>query len=292
MSEKEQLRQQIEEAFEKKYEFENDNFGGPGNGCDDYRNIPDDVFKKRHELRETYKTLKNQFKEKYGHEYDEKVNEEELKEKEFEKLYGNWYSSFMFSAFGSGNPASKEYYDKLKQWCIDNKQEGLKFIKEMLEREPNDIVMILQDLYAEKLGIKIEGFMPLQSVCNLWLNVLNKYEGLSKGKLKDYYKAYDKYKKYMDKHYMAWRPNLENDPNVTREEFERGERNKKSRRSWHDFPLSILTDEEISELHDKGYLINKNQMFHIEELKEFYNKVKAEFEKRKINNISEKDFDL
>lgn len=285
MSEKEQLRQQVEEAFEKKYKFENDNFSGPGNGCDDYRDIPDDVFKKRRELRETYETLKKQFKEKYGHEYDEKINEEELKEKEFEKLYWNWYSSFMFSAHGSCNPTSKEYYDKLKQWCIDNKQEGLKFIKEMLEKEPNDIVMILQDLYAEKLGIKIEGFMSLQSVCNLWLNVLNKYEGLSKGKLKDYYKAYDKYKKYMDKHYMHWRPNLENDPNITREEFERGERNKESRRSWHNFPLSILTDEEITELHDKGYLTNKNQMFHIEELKEFYNKVKVEFEKRKTNKL-------
>lgn len=201
-------------------------------------------------------------------------------EKEFSKLFWNWMNSFGVSAFGCGDPAAQEPYAKLKDWCKEHKQESLKFIKEILEDEPNDIVMVLQDLYADELGIKIEGFMPLQAVCNLWLNILNKYEGLSKGKLKDYYKSYDKYKKYMDKHYMSWRPNLENDPNVTRKQFEEGQRNGEERRSWHDFSLSILTDAELLELYNKGYITNHNQMFYIKELKSFYENVKEELHKR------------
>ena len=47
--------------------------------------------------------------------------------------------------------------------------------------------------------------------------------------------------------------------------------------------LDDLNENYIIELNDKGYLTNKNQMFYIEELKEFYNKVKAELEKRKTN---------
>lgn len=272
MTEKEQLRQQVEEAWDKYYKFEQDEFSGPGNGCDDYRDIPDDVFKKRRELKEAFEKLKRNFKEQYGHEYNEK---EISKEDQFKELYCNWIYSFGVSAFGCGAPEAQEPYGKLREWCKENKEDIIRFIKEILEEEPNDIVMILQDLYAEELGIKIDGYMPLDMWCNMWLNILNK--DIKKGKItKDYYKGYRKYKKYLDKHYMSWRPNLENDPNITRKQFEEGQRNGEERRSWHKFPLSILTDEELLKLHETGFIDNRCQMKYIEELQPFYDKVKEE----------------
>lgn len=206
------------------------------------------------------------------------------KEKEFERLFWDWMNSFGVSAFGSSDPGAQEPYKKLLEWCKNNKKESLQYIKEILEDEPNDIVMILQELYADELGIKIEGFMPLDAICNLWLNILNKYEGLSKGKIKDYYKDYHKWKKYLDKHYISWRPNLEDNPNVTQEEFKRGLKNKDKQKQWHDFPLSIMTNGEITELYSKGYITEPKQMFFIQELKGFYDKVKQEAIKRGIIN--------
>ena len=201
------------------------------------------------------------------------------KEQEFEQLYKDWIYSFGVSAFGCSDPAAQEPYAKLKEWCKNNKEDAIKFIKEILEDEPNDIVMILQDLYGEE-HFKIEGFMPLDQICNVWLNILNCT--IKKGKLKDYYKDYRKWKKYLDKHYMSWRPNLENDPNVTQKQYKEGQRNGEERRSWHDFPLSILNDAELEELYENGYLSKNKQMKFIEELKPFYAKVKNELEKRKL----------
>lgn len=203
-----------------------------------------------------------------------------IKKEEFEKLYFDWVYSFGVSAFGSSTPAAKEPYEKLKEWCRNNKKESLQYIKEILEDEPNDIVMILQDLYADELGVKIEGFMPLESVCNLWLNILNRNDKLKKGKLYDYYKDYRKWKDYLDKNYMYWRPNLENNPNVTQEEFKQGKRNKESNRSWHEFPLSILKDEELEKLYKEGHLGDMTK--YIQELHFFYNQVEEEIKRRKL----------
>ena len=86
------------------------------------------------------------------------------KEEEFAELYNKWYSSFIFSAHGSADSCAKEPYAKLKEWCETNKNEAIKFIKKILENEPNDIVMILQDLYGEEY-VKFGGFIPLDKLC-------------------------------------------------------------------------------------------------------------------------------
>ena len=206
------------------------------------------------------------------------------KEEEFAELYNKWYSSFIFSAHGSADPCAKEPYNKLIEWCRNNRGDALLFIREILMEEPNDIVNLLDDLYKEEFNVCLDGFCPLDAYCNLWLNVTDaEFDGKH---MKDYYKDYRKWKKYLDKHYMSWRPNLENDPNVTQEEYKQGKRNKESNRKWHDFPLSILTDAELEELNEKGYLSKNGQMKFIEELKPFYAKVKNELEKR--NEIKNK----
>ena len=81
---------------------------------------------------------------------------------------------------------------------------------------------------------------------------------------------------------MSWRPNLENDPNVTQEEFKNGKRNKESNRSWHKFPLSILKDEELEQLYKEGHLGDMTK--YIEELHFFYNQVEEEIKRRKLKS--------
>lgn len=53
----------IKKAWNEYYHFKEDYFGGPGNGCDDYRDIPDEVFKKRRELEEKVKKLQKEYDE-------------------------------------------------------------------------------------------------------------------------------------------------------------------------------------------------------------------------------------
>ena len=45
--------------------------------------------------------------------------------------------------------------------------------------------------------------------------------------IKDYYKDYNEYYKYLEKHYIHWNQFTENDQNVTFKEFKQGKRNEK-----------------------------------------------------------------
>lgn len=208
-------------------------------------------------------------------------------EKEFIDLYNKWQSSFMFSAFGSADPRARVFYEALIDWCKKHHDEALEYIKEILTDEPNQVVKILDDLYSKEFNFTFEGYCPLDLWCNIWLNILNNDIDLTKSKpkknqIKDYYKDYNKYKKYMKEHYMSWRPNLEDDPNVTQEEFKQGKRNNKNmKRKWHEFPLSILKDEELEKLYNEGHLGDMTK--YIAELHFFYNQVEEEIKRRKLN---------
>lgn len=47
----------VKKAWQEYYDYKERHFGGPGNGCDDYRDIPDEVFKKKRELEEKARKL-------------------------------------------------------------------------------------------------------------------------------------------------------------------------------------------------------------------------------------------
>ena len=151
------------------------------------------------------------------------------KEEEFAELYNKWYSSFIFSAHGSADPCAKESYNKLIEWCKNNRGDALLFIREILMEEPNDIVNLLDDLYKEEFNVCLDGFCSLDAYCNLWLNVTDaEFDGRH---MKDYYVNWREWRKYLEKHYISWNPFKENDPNVTQEEYKQGKRNKESNRS-------------------------------------------------------------
>ena len=145
---------------------------------------------------------------------------------EFLDLYHKWHNTFIFSAHGSADPKAKESYDELKKWSLENKKEALESIKEILLEEPNSIVQLLPEI--SRKDIKIEGYMPLDILCNLWLNILNHDINDNHGQkeLKDYYKDYREFHEYMKDHYIQWNPVHEENPNITLEEFKQGKRNK------------------------------------------------------------------
>ena len=64
---------------------------------------------------------------------------------EFLDLYNKWHSSYIFSAFGSSDPRAKGSYEQLKEWCENHKGDSLQYIRELLLKEPGDIVRILDD---------------------------------------------------------------------------------------------------------------------------------------------------
>lgn len=51
------MNTELDKAWEEYHTFEEKWFRCVGNGCDDYRDIPDWVFKKRRELKEKYEKL-------------------------------------------------------------------------------------------------------------------------------------------------------------------------------------------------------------------------------------------
>ena len=142
---------------------------------------------------------------------------------EFLKLYNKWHSSYVFSAHGSADPAAKIHYEKLKEWCANNKGDALLYIRELLLKEPNDIVRILDDLYKDRFEFNVDGFCPLDMYCNLWLNITN--AEFDNEHIIDYYKDWREWDAYLKTNYIAWNPFKEEDPNVTLEEFKQGKRN-------------------------------------------------------------------
>lgn len=135
---------------------------------------------------------------------------------EFLDLYNKWRNTFIFSAHGSADPKSKESYEELRKWALENKNEFKSSAIELLEEGPNDIVMLLNDIF----DFEVEGWMPLDIICNIWIN-------LYKGTINvDYYKDYREFHEYMKDHYIPWNPFHEEDPNITLEEFKQGKRNK------------------------------------------------------------------
>jgi len=146
-----------------------------------------------------------------------------MDKQEFLDLYNKWHSSFIFSAHGSADPAAKEHYNKLIEWCKNNRGDALRYIREILLEEPNDIVNLLDALYKEEFNFSYDGFCPLDEYCNLWLNVTDsEFDGKH---IKDFYKDWKEWHKYLEKNYIPWNPFEEQDPNITFEEFKTGKRN-------------------------------------------------------------------
>ena len=56
-------KEQVDKAWKEWNDYKENHFGGPGNGCDDYRDIPDEVFRKKIELENKARKLQKKYDE-------------------------------------------------------------------------------------------------------------------------------------------------------------------------------------------------------------------------------------
>lgn len=56
-------KEQVDKAWKEWNDYKEKYFGGPGNGCDDYRDIPDEVFRKKRELEDKARKLQKEYDE-------------------------------------------------------------------------------------------------------------------------------------------------------------------------------------------------------------------------------------
>lgn len=143
--------------------------------------------------------------------------------KEFEELYNKWEEDTMF--LSCRDFQNEPGFIALLEWSKEHKKEAIDSIKEMLLKEPDFVVYILDELFDHPLST--DGYVSLEAYCNFWLILLDYYENGEKklNTSSDYYNDWREYQKYMKHNYIAWNPFKENDPNVTLEEFKMGKRN-------------------------------------------------------------------
>ena len=104
----------IKKAWNEYYRFKEDHFGGPGSGCDDYRDIPDEVFKKRRELEEKVKKLQKEYDKQQGYvDNDVFKFRIDLKSHYTEKtIYTKPFPDFPLNEYKSEEQVQKFYEDQ------------------------------------------------------------------------------------------------------------------------------------------------------------------------------------
>jgi hypothetical protein len=203
-------------------------------------------------------------------------------DKEFLELYKEWYYSYCFNS----NQANliNDKLIKLEIWCKNNKKEAIEYIKQIIKDEPDNIIILLPELlnYRPKWldNPQIGLYMDLEKCCNWWLNYFNNTKNIN------YYKNYDAWQRYLKKNYISWRPNIENDPNITLKEFMEGKRNNEKNKSYINFDLANLNDQELDKLYNDGHLGNMTK--YINELHFFYNMIEEEIKRRKLKKKNNK----
>lgn len=143
--------------------------------------------------------------------------------KEFEDLYSDWYLATCFQS--SRDFKHEPGFIALLEWSKEHKKEAIDSIKEILLKEPDFVVYILDELFDHPLST--DGYVSLEAYCNFWLILLDYYEN-GENKLNtsaDYYKDWRAYQEYMKDNFIPYNCFTENDPNITLEEFKMGKRN-------------------------------------------------------------------
>lgn len=170
--------------------------------------------------------------------------------KEIENLYDEWYWSYILSSIITNDIVKNDYFWKLVEYCKEHKEEALKFIEEKLENGLSDIHMVIPYITIDENMIDeyfdtIAKHLSFEQMCNTWLNFLKNTEGV------DYYIEYRRYQKYLYDNYIPWDPRVEDDPNITFQEFKKGLRNgdnlERSNESYFDNMYSKMYNEITKE---------------------------------------------
>lgn len=79
-----------------------------------------------------------------------------------------WNRETAFLSVGNFN---NRYFDEI----VNMKEEAVPFIYEELKKGPTLLVHALDRIYPGK--VTFDGYVPLTTVCNVWLNILSKTVG-------------------------------------------------------------------------------------------------------------------
>lgn len=143
---------------------------------------------------------------------------------EFERLYDKWYWTYCVSSIISLDVLRNQEFWDFANYCKEHKEEALKIIEEKLENEISYLYIVMPYLAIDDSMIDdyfdiLYNAGSMEQMCNTWLNFLKNTTGV------DYYIEYREYEKYLNENYISWDPRVEDDPNVTYQEFKRGLRN-------------------------------------------------------------------
>lgn len=142
---------------------------------------------------------------------------------EIDKLFSTWYRAIMFDSTGRlGHQErdelvsyAKEHQEDLKAWALKELEEP-KFenlwIPEILDASLSDNLPVpSKKNLVEIVSLNTDDLYMIR--CNSWLNHLKGTSGIN------YYKDYQEYHNYLQKNYIPWSPNKEDDPNPSYKEF-------------------------------------------------------------------------
>ena len=89
---------------------------------------------------------------------------------EYLELYNRWKETTIFlSVRMYTGPA----WENLLNWCKENKKEFKESILEQLKEGPNDIVELLDQICETDKLFQIDGYVPLDLYCSLWIYILD-----------------------------------------------------------------------------------------------------------------------
>lgn len=82
----------------------------------------------------------------------------------FAELLSGWNQETAYLSAGNFN---NRYFNEIVQM----KEDAVPFIYEELKKGPTLLVHALDSIYPGK--VKYNGYVPLSTVCNIWLNILS-----------------------------------------------------------------------------------------------------------------------
>ena len=84
---------------------------------------------------------------------------------QFAANYSAWNRETAFLSVGNFN---NRYFDEI----VNMKEDAVPYIYEELKKGPTLLVHALDKIYPGK--VSFDGYVPLATVCNVWLNILSK----------------------------------------------------------------------------------------------------------------------
>lgn len=93
------------------------------------------------------------------------MNTNQSSSSQFQANLDGWNRETAFLSLGNFN---NKYFDEI----VKMQEDAVPFIYEELKKGPTLLVHALDKIYPDT--VKCDGYVPLTTICNVWLNILSK----------------------------------------------------------------------------------------------------------------------